>query len=164
MLEVVRIPEDRIPVIIGKNGCVKRRIEKLTETEIEVSDVVKITGEDPINLLKAKDMSTAIGRGFSQKEIERLADDDCELHVISLQGESLKKRTRMIGRIIGNDGRTKKIIEKETGVSIAIKGKTVSVIGTREEIAPAEEALAELLGGKTHGHAYGMMRKRISKS
>lgn len=164
MIEVIRIPEDRTPVLIGKNGSVKKKIEKATHTEIEVSHTVKITGEDPLGLLKAKDMVTAIGRGFSPKETERLKEDDCELHVISLQGDSFKKRVRMLGRVIGNDGRTRKIIENETGASITVKGKTVSIIGTPDEMRPAEEALGELLGGKTHAHAYSMMRRRKSRS
>ncbi len=164
MIEVIRIPEERIPILIGRSGSVKKRIEKSTHTEIEVSDTVKITGDDPIGLLNAKDMVTAIGRGFSPNEVRRLAEDDCELHVISLHGESLKKRIRMLGRVIGNDGRTKKIIENETGASIAVKGKTLSVIGKPEEMKPAEEALGELLDGKTHAHAYSMMRRRKSGS
>jgi len=164
VLVIVRIPEDREPVLIGKAGSVKRGIEHSTGTDIEVSDVVKITGEDPLNVLKARDIVTAIGRGFSPKEAERLIEDECELHVISLQGETYKKRTRLMGRVIGNDGRAKKIIEKETGASIAVRGKTVSVIGTPGELGPAEEALGELLGGKTHAHAYNMMRRRMTKS
>jgi ribosomal RNA assembly protein len=164
IIELVRIPEDREPVLIGKNGSVKKKMEAMTRTEIEVSEGVKITGDDPLLVLKARDMVTAIGRGFSPGEAERLAEDECEFHVVSLQGETLKKRTRMLGRVIGNAGRTKKIIERETGACVAVKGKTVSVIGTPEELAPAEEALGELLGGKTHAHAYSMMRRRITKS
>ncbi len=164
MIELVRIPEDREPALIGKKGSVKKKIEEMTDTEIEVSDGVKITGEEPLKVLKARDMVMAIGRGFSSKEMERLDEENCELHVISLQGETIKKRTRMLGRVIGNDGRSKKIIERETGASIAVRGKTVSVIGTPSEIGPAEEALGELLGGKTHAHAYSMMRRRLSKS
>jgi ribosomal RNA assembly protein len=164
VIEIVKIPEDREAVLIGKGGSVKKKIEQSTGTEIEVSDIVKITGEDPLLVLKAKDVITAIGRGFSPKEAERLIGDDCELHVISLQGETLKKRTRLLGRVIGNDGRAKKIIENETGAAIAVKGKTVSVIGKPAELGPAEEALWELLGGKTHAHAYNMMRRRMTKS
>lgn len=164
MIEEVKIPEDRLPVLIGKKGRVKKSIEELTETQIEVSDWVKITGEDSIKLMKAKDMVKAIGRGFTPEEAERLAEDDCSLHVISLSGETYKKRIRLIGRVIGNKGSSKNIIENETGASIAVKGKTVSTIGTPEETAPAEEALQELLAGKPHGYAYKSMNMRKKKT
>ncbi|UCD02999.1 MAG: RNA-processing protein [Candidatus Aenigmatarchaeota archaeon] len=159
MIEELRIPEDRLPVLIGKKGRTKKAIEELTETSIEVSDWVKITGEDPLKLVKARDMVKAIGRGFSPEEAERLIEHDCNLHVISLNGETYKKRTRLLGRVIGNKGRSKRIIENETGASIAIKGKTVSIIGTPGETAPAEEALLDLLAGKTHAYAYKDMNK-----
>jgi ribosomal RNA assembly protein len=162
VIEEVRIPEERIPVLIGKDGSVKKTIEELTETRLDITDWVRITGEDPLKLMKAKEMVKAIGRGFTPEEAERLLEQDCSLHVISLGDDSPKKRTRLLGRVIGNKGRSKNIIEKETGASIAVKGKTIAVIGTPEETAPAEEALQELLSGKTHGYAYKAMGKRRS--
>ncbi len=164
MIEEAKIPEDRLPVLIGKKGRAKKHIEELTDTHLEVSDWVKITGEDPLKLMKARDMVVAIGRGFTPEEAERLAEDDCSLHIISLAGETFKKRTRLLGRVIGNRGRSKHIIENETGASVAIKGKTVAVIGTPEETAPAEEALQDLLAGRTHGHAYKVMNMRKKKT
>jgi ribosomal RNA assembly protein len=157
MIETTMIPEERKPVLIGKNGSVKKRIESETGTEISVGDAVEIRGEDSLRLMKAKDMVTAIGRGFTPKEASRLLDDDVELHVISLEGESLKKRKRLLGRVIGEGGRSRKRIERETGACICVRGKTLSIIGSREEIAPAEEAVHELLAGKTHAWAYRKM-------
>jgi ribosomal RNA assembly protein len=159
MTEVVRIPEERIPVLIGRNGSVKGWIEKATKTRVEVSDIVEIEGEDPLLLMKARDIVRAIGRGFSPAHAKRLLEEDCELHVLSLQGETPKKRQRILGRIIGNSGRAKKRIESETGAVICIMGKTISLIGTPEELGPAEEALGELLCGKTHAYAYSVMRR-----
>ena len=159
MIEEVKIPEDRLPVLIGKKGRTKETIGELTETSITVTDWVKISGEDSLKLMKAKEMVKAIGRGFTPEEAERLLEENVSLHIISLSGKTYKKRTRLLGRVIGNRGRSKKIIENETGASIAIKGKTVAVIGTPQETAPAEEAIADLLAGKTHGYAYKDMNR-----
>lgn len=164
MIEEVKIPEDRIPVLIGKKGRTKKNIEQLTDTQIDVSDWVKITGDDPLKLMKAKDIVRAIGRGFTPEEAGRLGEEGCHLHVISLEGESSKKRTRLLGRVIGNRGRTKQIIENETGAALAIKGKTVALIGTAEQTAPAEEALQDLLSGRTHGYAYKSMNRRKNRN
>lgn len=161
MLEVLKIPEDRLPVLIGRKGSVKSVIEEYTRTRIRISDVVRISGDDALGVLTAKNMVTAIGRGFSPEKAERLADDRCGIHVISLQGHSPKKRERLLGRVIGKHRRSLNIIEKETGASIVVRGKTVAIIGTPEEMGPAEEAVTELLGGSTHGYAFKTMdRKR----
>ncbi len=162
MIDAVRIPEDRLPVLLGKRGAVKRAIEKSTQTRIEVTDVVTIEGDDPLLALKAKDIVRAIGRGFTPGQARRLMDDNCMLHVVSLDGEGFRKRQRIFGRVIGNEGRARKRIEAETGAKICIRGKTISIIGTPDQLRPAEEAVGELLSGKTHSFAYAMMRKRKS--
>ena len=164
MMEIVRIPIERKPVLIGKNGAVKERIEKNTETKLEISDCVKISGEDPLLVLKAKEIVTAIGRGFSPEVADKLLEEDRELHVVSLEGDTLKKRKRLLGRVIGRNGRSRRKIESETGASICIRGKTLSIIGNREETEPAEEAVEELLAGKSHPHAYKKMIMRKSRT
>jgi ribosomal RNA assembly protein len=165
MIEIVRIPEERKSVLIGKEGNVKAGIEKGTGTKIEVSDVVHISGDDPILVLKAKEMVLAIGRGFSPDHAEKLLEEPgCELHVMSLEGESVKKRRRLFGRVIGKGGKSRRRIESETGASVCIQGKTLSLIGTPDQLGPAEEAVQKLLAGKTHSHAYRRMQMKKSRA
>ncbi|MBN2331444.1 MAG: RNA-processing protein [Candidatus Aenigmarchaeota archaeon] len=162
MIEIVRIPEERKPVLIGKDGRVKQWIEKGTGASIEVSDAVEISGDDPLGVLKAKEIVTAIGRGFSPKTCRRLLDEGCELRVISLEGETEKKRRRLFGRVIGRAGRSREKIESDTGTRICVFGKTLSLIGKPEETGPAEDAVEELLAGKKHSWAYRKMRMKKS--
>jgi ribosomal RNA assembly protein len=164
MIEIVRIPQERKPVLIGKGGQVKAEIEKNTATNITVKEDVEISGEDSLQLMKAKEIVTAIGRGFSSGIAERLLDEDTYLIVTSLEGESIKKRKRLFGRVIGRGGRTRRKVEKETGASICVRGKTLSIIGTREQVAPAEEAMMELLSGKSHAHAYKRMNIKRARA
>ncbi len=162
MIEIVRIPEERKPVLIGKDGHVRQWIEKGTGTMIDVSDAVEISGDDPLDVMKARDIVTAIGRGFSPRKARRLLKEGCELHVISLEGESLKKRLRLFGRVIGRAGMSREKIETETGASICVFGKTLSLIGMPDEIGPAEDAVEELLAGKKHAWAYRKMQRKKS--
>ncbi len=159
MIEHIRIPVERVPVLLGKNYSSLKQIEEETGAIITLDDGVKIESNDPLMLLKTKDIVTAIGRGFIVKKALRLLEDECELRVLSLYGESQKKRTTMMGRVIGNKGGSKAIIEKETGASISVRGKTIAIIGTPDELVPAENALQEILRGKTHGYAYGVMKR-----
>lgn len=162
-MDIVRIPEDRMSALIGKKGRTKKSLEKWTGTRIEAGDPVKIDGEDPLMVLKAKDMVWAIGRGFALHQAKRLLEEDCEFRLVSLEGEKGKKRERMLGRVIGNDGRVKSRIEEETGALLCVRGKTIALIGKPGELAPAEGALSEILAGKTHAWAYTVMRRRKEK-
>jgi ribosomal RNA assembly protein len=163
MLEIVRISEERIPAVIGKGGRTKASIEKWTSTHLDIGDVVRIEGEDPIMVLKARDMVCALGRGFSIQQAKRLLEEECVLHVLSLNNESRKKRERLIARAIGSEGIVKKRIEEESGAIVCISGKTLSLIGTPEQLRPAEKAVEEILLGKTHAWAYKAMRMRKEK-
>lgn len=160
MFEIVRIPAERRPVLIGKDGRVRMRIEKGTGTRLEISDEIRISGEDPLGVLLAKEIVTAIGRGFSPPDAMRLLEEGNELRVISMQCESEKKRKRLFGRVIGRQGRSKEMIERETGATICVYGKTLSIIGAPDELGPAEDAARQLLAGKTHAYAYKKMRMK----
>ena len=164
MIEIARIPDERKSVLIGKGGKVREMIERCTGTVIEVGDDVKVSGKDSLQVMLAKDMITAIGRGFTPGKANKLMVEGSELRVISFDGETLKKRKRLFGRVIGKDGRTRERIEASTGAAISIYGKTISFIGTPSEVGPAEDAVQELLLGKRHSYAYIRMLAKKSKS
>ena len=80
--ETIKVPEDRIGVIVGRNGKVRKRVEQLANVKIEVNPegIVTITApestEDPILVWKARDIVRAMARGFSPKNALTLIDDD----------------------------------------------------------------------------------------
>ena len=153
------IPENRKAVLIGKDGRIKEDIEKKTGTSITVSDYVKVEG--PVEgLLKAENIVKAIGRGFSPRNARRLLNEDCCLEIISMERESESTRRRLFSRVIGKNGDTRKIIEKETGAVISVYGKTVSIIGHPEELGAAQRAIGALLEGKKHSYAYSLINER----
>ncbi|MEM2466891.1 MAG: RNA-processing protein, partial [Candidatus Bathyarchaeia archaeon] len=79
----MRIPKERIGVLIGSKGDTKRAIEKILSVELQIeSDTGGVTitlaenAEDPSVLLRAKDVVTAIGRGFSPEHAFKLIKDE----------------------------------------------------------------------------------------
>jgi ribosomal RNA assembly protein len=72
-LPFVRIPKDRVGILIGSEGKVKQYIEEKLQVKLQVESEGSITIElsreasDPSLLFKAKDVVTAIGRGFSPR-------------------------------------------------------------------------------------------------
>ncbi|MEM3627479.1 MAG: KH domain-containing protein [Candidatus Bathyarchaeia archaeon] len=167
----LRIPKERIGVLIGPDGKTKKTIEKNLSVELQIdSDTggVIITlsekAEEPSLLFKAKDVVTAIGRGFSPEHAFKLIrDEESMLEVIDLRamfGKSESDLKRVKGRIIGMDGKTRRIIEELTDTNVCVYGHTVSIIGNVENVQVAREAIQMLISGSQHSVVYRFLHRR----
>jgi len=156
MHEFVKMPQERLAVLIGHEGKVKKEIERKTATKITVKEDVEIEGETFDVMLAAK-VVKAISRGFSPESAFLLLDEEHELHVITLEGESEKTIKRLMGRVIGREGKTRKKIEEACRARISVYGKTVSIIAPVSLLDAATRCVETLLKGKTHGYAYHVM-------
>lgn len=170
--EELRIPKERIAVVIGKKGSTKRQLEKKTNTKIEIdSDEgrVIISGENSLDIYNAKLVVQAIGRGFNPDIARSLCDEEYCFEVINIKdfaGKSKKKMTRLKSRVIGSKGKAWKNIEKLTRTCISVYGKTVCIIGKVEHVLVAREAVENLLKGAPHAPVYKWLegkRKRSKK-
>ena len=164
--ENIKIPKDRIAVLIGEKGSVRRRLEKLTNTKIKVDSkegIVDITADDSIDLFEAKPLIMAIARGFNPKLAEQLKNEKNCLEIINIEvfsGKSKKKFIRIKSRCIGKEGKAKDMLEKLTETDICIYGKTVAIIGEIEHVVIAKRAIESLLNGSKHGGVYAQIQKR----
>jgi ribosomal RNA assembly protein len=167
----LRIPAERVGVLIGPEGVTKKNIEERLLVKLEVNsetgDVTIALSEkatDPSLLFRAKDVITALGRGFSPEHAFRLVrDDEAILDVIDLRtvfGRSETDIKRVKGRIIGMNGKTRKIVEELTDTCLAVYGHTVSIIGTIEEAEIAREAIQMLVKGSMHGTVYRFLHRK----
>lgn len=169
--EFVRIPKERIAVLIGRKGQTKREIERRTGTRIEVDSEtgeVFITStkdtKDPLAVWKARDVVMAIGRGFSPERAFRLFNEGETLEVINLTdiiiGNDKNALPRVRGRIIGRKGRTREIIEEMSGADVSVYGKTVAIIGNPLQVEVAKTAIEKLAKGSPHGVVYKYLERR----
>ncbi|MEK0330437.1 MAG: RNA-binding protein, partial [Nitrosopumilus sp.] len=89
--KLIRIPNDRIAVLIGKSGNVKLQIEKLCHVLLDIdgdTGEVLITSHgdvENISPFKAMEIVTAIARGFSPENAFILLKGENTLHVIDLR-------------------------------------------------------------------------------
>jgi len=167
----VRIPKDRIGALIGPEGRIKERIEKQLSIEMSInSETGDVTltlapnAEDPSVLFRAKEVVTAVGRGFAPDRAFRLIqDEDALLEVIDLReifGRSLSDLERLKGRIIGQEGKTRRIIEELTDADVSVYGHTVSIIADADEMDIAREAIEMLLKGRQHSSVYRFLHRK----
>lgn len=168
--EVVKVPQARVGVIIGKDGEVKRKIEEETKTRLTIDGTegnvtieAPVGTDDPLAVWRAKDITIAIGRGFSPKKSFRLLDEDEAMEVIDLTdfvGRSENALKRIRGRIIGENGKARRALEELTGANLSVYGRTVSIIGEFDQLAVAKEAIMMFIHGAQHGTVYRFLHRK----
>ncbi len=170
--KLIRIPNDRIAVLIGKSGNVKSKIEKLCHVTLNIDGdtgevIIKSTGDvEKIQPFKAMEIVTAIGRGFSPENAMTLLKGENTLHVIDLRefvGKSNSNVERIKGRIIGEGGRARRNMENLSGTHISVYGKTVSIIGDANKLRLAVDAISSISSGSMHGAVYNKLESANRK-
>ena len=158
MITKILIPEERLAVVIGSRGTMKREIEKSTNTKIKVMDDVQIEG-DALDVIAAENIISAIGRGFAPKYAMALKKEENSLVIIELpKNERTLKRVR--SRLIGSNGKTRRNIEEYTKTRISIYGKTASIIGAYDDVELAKTALQKLIKGLSHKSVYKFLEEK----
>jgi len=171
-MRYLRIPKERIGVLIGHKGETKSIIEKIAKVKLDIdSDEGEITidehdAKDPILGLKTEDVIRAIGRGFSPEHALEIFNEEKEFYVFDIHDYVGKKENhvrRLKSRIIGKNGKTKRLIENLTGSSLSIYGHTVSVIADMEHMDITKRALDMLLSGSKHSAVYQFVEREMKK-
>jgi len=166
--EEIKIPKDRIPILIGKEGETKKLVERSTKTKInidsETGDIV-ITSDESINCFITKTIIKAIGRGFNPDIALTLLNEENLFEVINIQEFSKKSKKRLLNikaRIIGTKGKAKSMLEQLTHTNICVYGKTVSIVGRIENVMIAKHGIESLLNGAPHGNVYRLIEDQLS--
>ena len=173
--QVVKIPDDRIGVIIGKNGKVKTEIQNKCNVTIEIDSengnaIISSTSQPIVETepFKAVEIVSAIAKGFSPERAYRLLEEEeVVLQLVDLRdyaGKSTNSLSRIKGRIIGESGKSRKTMEEISGAYISVYGHTVGLIGTFEETKLATEAVTMLSKGRSHASVYNMLQEAKRKS
>jgi len=149
-----------------KQALEKRlRISLTIDSETgDVTIMLAPEAEDPSLLFRAQEVITAVGRGFSPDRASRLVDDEeAVLEVIDLRemfGTSQSELKRVKGRIIGQEGKTRRIIEELTEADVSVHGHTVAIIANMDQMEIAREAVKMLLRGSQHSTVYRYLHRK----
>ena len=160
------MPKNRVAVIIGREGSVKKEIEEATKTKLSIDSKegdIFVSGEDALGLYTAREIIKAIGRGFNPDIARLLLKPDYIFEVVDVSeyaGKSKEAILRLKGRVIGKEGKSRRLIEELTECSISVFGKTISIIGLPEAAASARQAVESLLRGSTHANVYKWLERR----
>ena len=162
----LKVPKNRVAVIIGKEGIVKKEIEEATSTKLTIDSKegdVFVSGDDALGLYTAREIIKAIGRGFNPDIAKLLLKPDYIFEVVDLRefvGKSKDAMLRLKGRVIGKEGKSRRLIEELAECNISVFGKTISIIGLPESTFSARYAVESLLRGSTHSNVYKWLEKK----
>jgi len=162
----LKIPLERVAILIGQKGTTKSSLEKMTGTRISIDSAtgdVTISGDDAISVMNVCEYVKAIGRGFSPQRAMKLLTEGYYLVVIDIReivGRSKKRLPVIRGRLIGRKGRARELIEEYSGAVVSVMGNTVSLIGTEEEIETARVAIDMILHGAEHHSVFSFLEKK----
>jgi ribosomal RNA assembly protein len=169
-MKYLKIPMERVAVLIGRNGETKKDLEeksglklnidsKLGEVVIDNHEV-----EDPLMIIKIENIVKAIGRGFSPQNAMKLMDDDADFFVFDLYDYVGKKEAhvrRLKSRIIGKEGKTKRVLEELTDARISIYGHTVSVISDIVRMNILKKSIDMILAGRKQATVYRFVETQM---
>ena len=169
--QAVRVPLDRVAAVIGKKGETKKHLEEACHISLEIDSqsgeiTVRSTSVEEGDPFRAMNVVEAVGRGFSPQRALKLLDPETTLEVMDLRdfaGKSDNSLERIRGRIIGLNGKSRRVIEELTKCYVSVYGRTVSIIGEVTEAKLAMEAITMLASGSRHRSVYNMLQRARTK-
>jgi len=168
-MQYLRIPYERIGILLGTEGSVKKKVETETGVFINIDSRegnVEVDGSrspDPVMELKVASFVSAVGRGFSPERAQRLLGENAfleTLHISDYTGNRKNRIQRMRARLIGREGKSRKTLELLTNTLISIQGDTVSFIGDPVELSLAKEGIDMLLRGSEHSAVFHFLERK----
>ncbi len=173
----MKVSKARIAVIIGKNGEIKKGIEKALGVRINLDsntgdcEILPLfddpqTQYNPLNVLIAQKIVKAINRGFNPVKSMKLLQETYDIEIFnlfSILGKSDKRIKRMKGRIIGRNGEMRKALERFGECYVSVYGKTISIIAEYENLQVSRKAISMLLNGMPHHSVLKFLERKYNE-
>ncbi len=156
-MERLHIEKDKIGVIIGKGGATKNLIEWELGVKIRVSSSGAITIEgEALGEYCAVTVLQAISFGFSAEQALQLKNPDYLFETINIKNfaKSKNRIAEIKGRLIGKQGKVKRVIQDLGDVDLCITENRIGIIGEAGDVKFARDAIHSLLKGAKHSSVF----------
>lgn len=133
-----------------------KKVEGELDVEVDIhNDEVVLEGKS-LDVMLGKDIVKAIDLGFSPDKAFKLLKEGNQLKVVELKNylSSRKSIDRIKARVIGTNGKTKRLIEEYSRALISVHGDVVSIVGEDDAVAVASRAVEMFINGSKRGSVY----------
>jgi ribosomal RNA assembly protein len=163
---------ERVGVLIGHKGETKRQLEEKSGLKLDIDskqgevEIDEHECKDPLMIIKLENIIKAIGRGFSPQKAFRLFDDESDFFVFDLYAYVGKKEShvrRLKSRIIGREGKTKRVLEELTNSKLSVYGHTVSVISDIVNMNILKKSIDMILTGSKQATVYRFVETQMKE-
>jgi len=171
-MKYLKIPMERVGVLIGQKGVTKKDLEERSGLKINIdSKLGEVTiddheAKDPLMLIKVENYIKAIARGFSPDKAYNLFNEDTDFFIFDLHDYVGKKEShvrRLKSRVIGKEGKTKRVLEELTDAKISVYGHTVSIISDLYRMNILKKSVDMLLTGSKHATVYRFVEMQMKE-
>lgn len=131
-----------------------------TITEDTEGDIIKIQHSDAIDELDVKETLRAIQIGFEYHtaiQLYRRPNYDMKLINIKDHTRNHNEFKRQKGRIIGQNGKSVRVISELTDTDIQVNEDIVAVVGSTSDVMRVRRAVLNLISGTPHSYIYNSL-------
>jgi ribosomal RNA assembly protein len=175
-MRILTIPSKRAVRLLKNKQRALKDIEAKARVKISItneSDIdkgIRVDGS-PEGEWSAEQVLKAIDLGFDPKDALTLLNDEVYLEQIDLEQSmrgSASGVERQKARLIGTEGKAKRVLQELSEAKIAISdGPMLGILGGFDEVRAAKEAVLQILEGKPHAMVFsyleGEARKREAR-
>ena len=141
-----------------------RKFKKLLEKKLNLSiDIIdrNVNFEGPsLDEYEASIVFDAMNFGFSLRKALLLKGDDVTFRVIHIKEHTKRNLKEIMSRLIGTNGKTRKVMENISGCKILIKEGNVGVLGYVEDVENLSTAIIHLIRGSKQSNMYQYLERR----
>lgn len=152
-------------------GQIKKHQEEIqnkSKTKLNiVQNKIEVSARDASDLYFFETFIEAINLGYDIKDSLKLFEENYQLETIYIKDFHVRSPSdlkRIKARLIGRQGKIKQDFEKTTNTKIKVQNKTVTILGTIQEVRAARLALTRLMSGSKIDKALSFAQDRIEKS
>ena len=148
--------------ILGKNKKNKQILEKVLNIKLRIyRDSVSIESrKDAFDEYIVSKIIEAMALGFDIFLALKLKDIDYELKKIDIKLYVKPSRLNIVkGRIIGQKGKTKKVIERLSECKIILSDHIVAIIGKIKNVEMTYQAIITLIRGSPQSKVYALLER-----
>ncbi|MBS3060716.1 MAG: RNA-processing protein [DPANN group archaeon] len=156
IVDMLKVPRDRIAVLIGKEGKTKNEIERRFTVKLEINsetgevNLIRNIENDALKGIQAREVIKAIAGGIAPQKAYKLENPQYytgQVNLAEAVGDSDKELSRVKSRLIGTEGKVRAYLSKLTDTEIIINNNLVTILGEIEDVNAAKEAVSKIIEG-----------------